>query len=268
MFHGIIGASNRSTSRVVIATAGCTSNWRCTLNTSNFTTKHCNSCKKEYPLNKDFWYAEKRAKDGFYAVCKDCHNERTRSWVRRNQDYAKTLRQQHYEANKEKILNQKKQYRINHHAVRLAIERTSRSKYNVAERSRIYRTQHPDRTRQAVRKYGQSHIKELSEAHKKWKREHRDLVNAYDNKRRAIENGAIGTHTHQQIKELYEHQAGLCFHCDMELNGNFHRDHWIPLSRGGSNWISNIRLLCPKCNLRKGNKLPHEWYPERYKKDE
>jgi 5-methylcytosine-specific restriction endonuclease McrA len=33
----------------------------------------------------------------------------------------------------------------------------------------------------------------------------------------------------------------------------------VPVSRGGSNDISNIVLACPSCNLQKGTRLPHEW---------
>lgn len=35
-------------------------------------------------------------------------------------------------------------------------------------------------------------------------------------------------------------------------------DHIHPLSRGGSNFAFNIRLLCASCNARKYNRLDHE----------
>jgi 5-methylcytosine-specific restriction endonuclease McrA len=35
-------------------------------------------------------------------------------------------------------------------------------------------------------------------------------------------------------------------------------DHVIPLSRGGEHSESNLRVACPPCNLRKGNRLPEE----------
>jgi 5-methylcytosine-specific restriction endonuclease McrA len=38
-----------------------------------------------------------------------------------------------------------------------------------------------------------------------------------------------------------------------------------PLSRGGSNWPSNLQLLCKTCNSSKNNRTMEEWlaYKER-----
>ena len=35
-------------------------------------------------------------------------------------------------------------------------------------------------------------------------------------------------------------------------------EHIIPRSRGGVDKIQNLALSCRKCNMAKGNKLPHE----------
>ena len=48
-----------------------------------------------------------------------------------------------------------------------------------------------------------------------------------------------------------------------ELRGSYEddapeMDHIIPLSRGGSHTIDNVRCLCRSCNSRKGNKLDNE----------
>ena len=74
---------------------------------------------------------------------------------------------------------------------------------------------------------------------------------------------APGAHTAAQIEAMKAQQEGRCFYCDrrsefMEV------DHFVPLSRGGSNWISNIVWACRNCNRRKTNKLPWEWRPDRF----
>lgn len=63
---------------------------------------------------------------------------------------------------------------------------------------------------------------------------------------------------HVDIK--LQEQGGRCAnpHCRCELT-EFHADHVIPLARGGSNSASNIQLLCPSCNLKKGAKSMEEF---------
>lgn len=78
--------------------------------------------------------------------------------------------------------------------------------------------------------------------------------------RRARKRAAEGKHTAAEIRELFKRQKGRCAYCLKTLAGRtFHIDHHVPLSRGGSNDINNLRLLHPKCNLVKGAKDPIEY---------
>ena len=62
---------------------------------------------------------------------------------------------------------------------------------------------------------------------------------------------AEGSHTRQEIQALYKAQKGKCAYCRVSLKNGYHADHIQPLSKGGSNWISNITLACGPCNNRK-----------------
>ena len=87
----------------------------------------------------------------------------------------------------------------------------------------------------------------------------RELAVVHGAQRRAWKNNAPGTHTAADIKALFFEQKGLCGLCDLPLDGNnYHVDHWKPLSKGGSNSKDNLKLLHPKCNLMKHDKLPEE----------
>lgn len=80
------------------------------------------------------------------------------------------------------------------------------------------------------------------------------------NNRRARQLKAEGNYTTAEIEALYEKQHHKCANCLVFMAPRaYHRDHIIPISKGGSNSIKNIQLLCPSCNVRKNDKMPHEF---------
>ncbi len=92
-----------------------------------------------------------------------------------------------------------------------------------------------------------------------WWRNHPELRRAKDQRRRARKKSADGDFTPEDIARIYTSQEGRCAYCNIELNGVYHIDHIYPLSRGGSNWPSNLACACPKCNLSKSDKTLEEW---------
>jgi hypothetical protein len=72
-----------------------------------------------------------------------------------------------------------------------------------------------------------------------------------------------GDNTRDEVRALYEGQGGLCLWCKTPVGNNYHIDHIVPLSRGGSNWPENLCITCPTCNISKGARLPQEWLAER-----
>jgi 5-methylcytosine-specific restriction endonuclease McrA len=76
------------------------------------------------------------------------------------------------------------------------------------------------------------------------------------NGRRARQLEAEGAFTEVEVRALYAAQGGKCIYCKVVLGDRFTRDHIKPLSKGGSNYISNIQLLCNSCNCKK-NDLDH-----------
>lgn len=55
---------------------------------------------------------------------------------------------------------------------------------------------------------------------------------------------------------IYERDGGICMKCGKKVTrDNYHVDHIIPISKGGSEWdLNNLELACPECNLKKGAK--------------
>lgn len=52
---------------------------------------------------------------------------------------------------------------------------------------------------------------------------------------------------------VWRRDNGVCSHCGSRINLEY--DHMIPISKGGSNTVRNIELLCEKCNRKKSNKI-------------
>lgn len=93
-----------------------------------------------------------------------------------------------------------------------------------------------------------------------WKKANPNKVLTYGRNRRAMRRNAEGTHTEDDIASIWVSQKGLCVYCEADLLAtDFHVDHIVPLSKGGSNWPSNLQCLCPDCNLRKWNLSEEEF---------
>lgn len=83
-----------------------------------------------------------------------------------------------------------------------------------------------------------------------------EVIKRITSRRRSREKSAPGSFTAEDLKEQYEVQNGECFYCRVKLDGLGQVDHYLPLSKGGTNYPSNIVLACDSCNLSKGNRLP------------
>ena len=63
--------------------------------------------------------------------------------------------------------------------------------------------------------------------------------------------------TKWEIGKMLCSQDARCTYCGELLPIQYHIDHKLPVSRGGTNAEENLHLTCPKCNLRKGT-MTHE----------
>lgn len=177
--------------------------------------------------------ARKRNPEAARAKCskwsrsnRDKENAKKLRWRKANPDRDSAMGKKYRDANPEKIRLQNKLYKTAN-ADRLspiAVERTKR-----------WQADNPERAKANSRK-GRQH-------------------------RRARILGAGGSYTEQQIRELLEKQEWLCatVQCRVSLREKKELDHKIALARGGSNDITNLQWLCPRCNRKKNQKSPEEW---------
>jgi 5-methylcytosine-specific restriction endonuclease McrA len=136
------------------------------------------------------------------------------------------------------------------------------------------------------RHWGINHIEELKAIRKRSKGKHSVKIVAYarayylrnrhkqylytkkwreDNRARSVQQvvtrmarvrGAKGSYTFQEWLEVKKKHDFCCARCGRhESEVKLTRDHIIPITKGGSNYISNIQPLCGPCNSRKSNHL-------------
>ncbi len=88
---------------------------------------------------------------------------------------------------------------------------------------------------------------------KQYKRKHPELVKAWHKARKHRERHAEGSFTAQEWIALCQRYNYCCVSCGKQEPLNV--EHIIPLSRGGTNYISNIQPLCSECNGHKFKKI-------------
>jgi len=88
--------------------------------------------------------------------------------------------------------------------------------------------------------------------------ERRLSARIYQSHKRADKNSAFGSYTSEEADWLYDSQHGLCYYCGVRLV-DYHIDHMLPLTRGGTNFLENLCCACPECNISKGQMTSSEY---------
>ena len=85
--------------------------------------------------------------------------------------------------------------------------------------------------------------------HRRYVKKHPERIAHLKARRYAAERNAQGSHSLIEWQELKQKHDNKCAHCKEEKK--LTKDHIVPLSKGGTDYISNIQPLCRNCNSKK-----------------
>ncbi|HET8567571.1 MAG TPA: HNH endonuclease signature motif containing protein [Candidatus Limnocylindria bacterium] len=125
------------------------------------------------------------------------------------------------------------------------------------EGMRRWRKRHPQEHNAEVRGYYRRHRERIVRRSVEYHRSHPEIGRTVNAPRRAQAAGGGGSHTTGEWLALCAECGGRCAYCGGP--GPLHRDHRLPLSRGGTNDIANIAPACASCNMRKHKMTDREW---------
>jgi len=194
-------------------------------------TRRCKACGEELPATSEFFVTVRNKEKGWSGLateCRDCRNKRFGPY---------------YEENREELI-----------ARATAQTNARRQTPEGREKERVWARDGARRRSADPKKRARK-----TRVQRAYNKKNPEVFMASRAKRRARLLEAEGAYTATDVRKQYAKQRGRCFWCKEEVGDDYHVDHYVPLSRGGSNWPSNIRIACSSCNLSKHDKLPEEF---------
>lgn len=219
------------------------------------TSKTCTRCQRTLPVT-DF-SLDRRAKSGLQARCKECNLAYRDAHKEHNADYFRTY---HAKNREDRNAACKARY---HAAPEKAQEYRAKNRERRNDQAHQWHDNHREHEAEYAKRYRVETRERRAQVWRKWYDANKgsaiERAKAATLVRRARKRNSGGVYTPEDVRAQYTRQRGKCYWCGKKVGKQFHVDHIIPLSRGGSNWPDNLVIACPHCNLSKGSKLPHEW---------
>ncbi len=189
-------------------------------------SKVCTKCNEEKVITE--FNRKKASNDGHRPECRKCHSISNRIYVSLNKERQAAAVKKWYDANREhERVMSKAHYEAN--------------KERVAIRGKKYREENKER---------------VASKNKRWSEANKDKCASYRRARRARKQEATGSHTIDDINNLFKLQRKKCASCNKSISKYYEVDHIVALVNGGSDDKHNLQLLCMTCNRSKGSKDP------------
>jgi 5-methylcytosine-specific restriction endonuclease McrA len=176
--------------------------------------------------------------------CIRCTGNDKLLWHAENREKALKQMRVRYYANREQELEKARIYYI-------------QNQERLREKVSKWRRDNPELAKQVLRRFYAANREKMNEWNRQWYEANWDKKREYRNRRRARKLASAGSHTAEDLAEIFRAQGGKCAYCTSVLGKRFrHVDHIVPLSKGGTDDRKNLQFLCGRCNNKKYNHDP------------
>lgn len=185
-------------------------------------------------------------------------SEKRREHYWKNREKFTTYLRESYQKNRDKRLEEKKEWYYQ-----------NKDDPIVKSKKRAYEDSHKDSIKQYQEEYRKTHKDQISANKKQYHEKNKERRSKYmrgyfqNHKREAYirwrnyqlrKRGSGGSHTLEEWLDMLEEHRHCCHYCGERFE-RLERDHVIPISKGGTDYISNIVPACRICNAKKGAKI-------------
>ena len=179
-------------------------------------------------------------------LCKNCYGKK---WRKDNPEYNKYYGKKWY---KENPIYYKKWQKNNPEKVKNA-----RKKYYLGNTYKEWAAENKEKIRKKNKKYYSENKEKAKIFRKKWQRNNPEKVREENFRRRTngkIEKGVIAKIINENI---LKYGIITCEKCKKQClsSYDYHVDHIVPISKGGTNDCGNLQVLCAYCNLSKHTEI-------------
>lgn len=209
--------------------------------------KICSVCGRTLPT--DDFRKNKCGPYGLSSECRECKNDMDKQYHQNHKEKHLLWNREYVKKNRERVQQYKHNYYMEH--------QDESREYN-----QKYREEHRDEILTYFCAYYLEHMDEIKARTKEWSQtESGKLSHRNANRRRKARMKNIeGDHSKDEMLSVLEFFDYKCAYSGEPLEEEYHIDHVIPVSKGGTNYIWNIVPANSGPNIAKRDSEMEEWF--------
>lgn len=175
--------------------------------------------------------------------CTVCAGERKKRWAANNHEHVAAYERKYTDANRAKKNAYNRQQQLKNP------ERAKANKARDYEKNKTKR-------QETMKRWREANPDKIRDLDRKKRQENPQLYSTMSRNYKIRKKKAQGSHTAEDIADIFKLQRGKCAICRAKLGKKYHVDHIVPLKAGGSNDRRNLQLTHATCNQSKQARDP------------